>query len=125
MTLGFGNVDVYMAETAFHRWRDDPLFRDMPARLRAVSRPCERRESRQLDYWVGTWEQQNLNGVVLGETEYRGALSGCALVGGRIVYRNTMVRETDDRIRWRFGQSDDGGRKWRMSFDGFYVRKRN
>src|SRR5687768_9622612 len=113
MILGFGNVDVYVAETAFHRWLDDPAFRDMPAGLRALSRPCEqRRESRQLDYRAGTWEQQNLNGVVLGETEYRGALSGCALVGGRIVYRNTMVRETDDRIRWPFEQSDDGGRTW-------------
>jgi hypothetical protein len=46
-------------------------------------------------------------------------------VAGRIVYRNTMVRDSNDRIRWRFEQSDDGGREWRVSFDGFYVRKKD
>jgi tetratricopeptide (TPR) repeat protein len=180
MALGFGNVDLYAAEAAFQPWRDDPAFRDMPARLRAVSRPCESRvESRQLDYWVGTWEQRSSAGAVVGETEYRAALSGCALVehttnpplysavafhyfntergawvqhyldsagkdlwytgdvrgdtlvyrlssapvGGRTIYRSIMVRESADRIRWRFETSDDDGRSWRTAFDGFYVRK--
>jgi hypothetical protein len=80
----------------------------------------------------GTWVQHYLDsagkelwftGDVRGDTlVYR--LSS-APVGGRTVYRNTMVRETGDRIRWRFEQSDDGGQEWRVSFDGYYVRKRS
>jgi tetratricopeptide (TPR) repeat protein len=181
MALGFGNADVYSAEAAFRAFHDDARFRDMPARLRGVSRPCEAQPGfHQLDHWVGTWEQQAKNGQVVGVTRVEADVSGCALVerttnpplysavafhyysrergtwvqhyldstakelwftgsfrgdtlvylltdaptNGRTLMRNTMVRESTEKIRWLFEQSNDNGRSWRTAFDGYYVRKR-
>lgn len=77
--------------------------------------------------WHQTWVS-NSGGVLLLD----GALDGASMVlrgpgraaGGReIVNRITWTPQPDGRVRQHWEVSDDGGRSWRTTFDGWYRRR--
>jgi hypothetical protein len=177
---GFANESAYVNDADLAPLRARPDFAELPARLRAVAHPCASvAEYRQLDFWIGTWDQTGKDGgPSLGTTTVAPIADGCALYettvnpplywanalhffdprartwrqeyvdsrarptvwegtitaggiqyreivppGTNQLHRNTMTVVAPSRIHWLFEQSDDGGRTWRTTFDGYYVKR--
>ena len=78
-----------------------------------ASEPCPSAESRQFDFWVGTWEVRDADGRRLGTNRIERILGGCVLqeswTGARGSHGRSLNRWDAGRGVWHQTWVDDQG----------------
>jgi|GEM_PF-208504 len=78
---GFSQVDQARNDPDLDSLRSEPRFKAVLEKMEALAHPCETSpESRQFDFWVGSWEVRTPDGQLAGTSQIQRILAGCALL---------------------------------------------
>ena len=154
IAAGFGAVETLEKDPDLNSLRGDARWSGVVARARTKANPCKTRpEARQLDFWVGEWDDcvvlENWTGALGGSgksmnfwdepkrrwqqtwIDDRGGVQQYTghLVDGSLKYEGEGRRLTfsplpGGRVRQLSEVTADGGKTWTVGYDFTYSRRK-
>ncbi len=111
---GFSQVQPAKSDPDLAALRGDPRYQAAVDKMEAAAHPCETSpQSRQFDFWVGSWEVRTPDGQLAGTNQIQRILAGCALLenwkGAKGMSGKSINTFNQYKGKWQQTWVDDAG----------------